>query len=91
MLDTAAGDVTVKAVVDAAAPGTTPEDGVDTGGGWAAVHGDDTTNTAGIAGGIAAALALGVAVSVVIRRRSLSAAAPAVSASASRTEGNEAR
>ncbi|WP_166404616.1 DUF4397 domain-containing protein [Labedella endophytica] len=68
VLDTANGDVTVKAVLDAAAPGATPEDGVDTGGGWAATHTDDV-NTAGIAGGLAAALALGVAVTVVIRRR----------------------
>ena len=69
VLDTPNGDVTVKAVVDAAAPGTTPEDGVDTGGGWAATHGDDT-NVAGIAGGLTAALALGVAITLVIRRRS---------------------
>lgn len=73
VLDTPDGGTTVKAVVDAAAPGTTPEDGVDTGGGWAATHGDDT-NIAGLAGGIAAALALGVAVTVVIRRRGVATA-----------------
>ncbi|PSL37256.1 uncharacterized protein DUF4397 [Labedella gwakjiensis] len=82
VLDTADGGTTVKAVVDAAAPGTTPQDGVDTGGGWAATHGDDT-DAAGIAGGIAAALALGVAVTLVVRRRN--AAAVHV------TEGTESR
>jgi hypothetical protein len=68
VLDTADGGTTVKAVVDAAAPGTTPEDGVDTGGGWAASHGDDT-NTAGLVTGLSAVLALGVAVTLVVRRR----------------------
>jgi hypothetical protein len=68
VLDTAEGDVTVKAVVDAAAPGTTPEDGVDTGGGWAATRSDDT-NVAGIAGGLAAAVALALGTTVLVRRR----------------------
>lgn len=82
VLDTADGGVTVKAVVDAAAPGTTPEDGVDTGGGWAATGRDDI-DVAGIGGGLAAALALGVAITVVVRRRSAVAVAT--------SEGTDAR
>lgn len=38
VLDTADRTQTVSVVLDAAAPGTTPVDGVDTGGGWGATH-----------------------------------------------------
>ena len=68
VLDTPDGGVTVTAVVDAAAPETTPQDGVDTGGGWAATHGDDGS-IAGTMSAVAGALAIGIATTILVRRR----------------------
>lgn len=91
VLDTADRGLTVKAVVDAAAPGVTPAEGVDTGGGWAAGSGAaDSTGTAGLGAGPGAALGVGVTgvtlgvVLVALRRR---AAALTTSVTAPRGSG----
>lgn len=87
VLDTAEQGLTVKAVVDAAAPAATPVAGVDTGGGWAArseLTGAPSAagvgGASGVVAGLGAALALAVATlaAMVVSRRRSAGAAPGV-------------
>ncbi|GIG30296.1 DUF4397 domain-containing protein [Cellulomonas marina] len=74
VLDEASGRQTVKPVLDAAAPGTIPQQGVDTGAGWLATHDDAARPGAGVLalGGVALAAAASAAV-IGLRRRATAA------------------
>ena len=87
VLDTADHGLAVKAVVDAAAPATTPASGIDTGGGWAATSGatrsaSTAERTPALAAGLGGALLAGVAALVIVRRRGAGGAGAARAATA---------